>query len=114
MKFNLLLIALVFSISTQSFATNVDEWTYKTITGDLKPTPGCKAKEKASKQASTGHRFKKYTKLLCNNISYGWAYEEVIDRGEVVCEPCEGDYEGTEKYRCNMKDVVVKCKQVAR
>jgi hypothetical protein len=114
MKFKLLLIALVLTFSTQSFATNVDEWTYTTKKGDLKPTPGCKNKEKASKNASSGHRFKKYTKLLCNDIGYGWAYSKVVDRGEVVCEPCDGDYEGTEKYRCNMMDVVVECKQVAR
>ncbi len=115
MKFNLLyIIVLGLIFSTQSFATNVDEWTYTTITGNLKPTPGCKDKEKAAKQASTGHRFKKYTKLLCNDIAYGWAFEEVLDKGELVCEACEGDFEGSEKYRCYMKDVELKCKQVAR
>lgn len=108
-------MALLVVFSSQSFATNVDEWVFENVTGDLKPTPGCKDRAKAEEQAASGYRFKKYAKLLCNTKSYGWAIEEVVDKGEVVCEECEGgEYEGAEKYRCYMKDVVVKCKQVVR
>ena len=115
MKFNkFALFALLLLFSSHSFALAVDEWEYKTITGNLKPTAGCKEKEKAAKQASTGHRFEKYTKLLCTQMAYGWSKEEVIDSGELVCEACEGDFEGAEKYRCYMKDVVVKCRTVKK
>lgn len=113
--FKIGLFTLLFLFAGQSFALAVDEWEYKTITGDLKPTAGCKAKEKAEKQASTGHRFEKYTKLLCSQMSYGWGRAKVEHKGELVCEPCEGgEYEGSEKYRCYMKDVVVKCKTVKK
>jgi hypothetical protein len=115
MKFkNIFLIALLFVFSNQCFALAVDDWEYKTITGNLKPTPGCKDKEKAAKKASSGHRFEKYTKLLCTQMAYGWSLEEVEDKGVLVCDACEGDFEGTEKYRCYMKDVVVKCKTVVK
>ena len=110
----LLLSVFVLFFSTQSYALNVDEWTYGTNTGDLKPTAGCKKKELATKQASSGYRFKKYTRKLCNSKGYGWGLKEVLDKGELVCEECEGEYEGTELYRCYMKDVKVNCKQVAR
>lgn len=98
----------------QVFATNVDEWVYESTKGDLKPTPGCKDKEVAAKKASSGYRFKKHATVLCNGKGYGWGLAEVIDKGSLVCEPCEGEYEDEEKYRCYMKDVVVKCKQVVR
>lgn len=111
--FSLIMLVLV-SFSTQSFAANVDEWNYENITGDLKPTAGCKDKAKAEKQASSGYRFKKYTTIMCQTKGYGWGLEEVIDKGELVCEACEGDYEGAEKYRCYMKNVTAKCRQVAR
>ena len=111
-KIGLFVLFLVFS--THSFAANVDEWVYEETKGDLKPTAGCKDRKKAEKQASTGYRFKKYTTILCNNKGYGWGLEEVLDRGTLVCEACEGEYENTEKYRCYMKDVVAKCRQVVR
>lgn len=116
MKFSMfsLVIVMLVSFSTQSFAANVDEWVYENITGDLKPTAGCKVKEKAAKQASSGYRFKKYSTIMCQSKGYGWGLEEVTDKGELVCEACEGDYEGAEKYRCYMKDVKAKCRQVAR
>lgn len=115
MKFSRIgLFALLVLFSSHSFATNVDEWFYESIKGDLKPTAGCKDKAKAEKSASTGYRFKKYTIELCNSKGYGWGREEVLDRGQLICEACEGEYEGAEKYRCYMKDVVVKCRQVAR
>lgn len=112
MKFTLITILLMFSC--QSFALNSDDWVYETETGNLKQTAGCKDKAYASKKASTGHRFKKYSKLLCSTKGFGWAIDKVLDRGELVCEACEGEYEGDEKYRCYMKDVKVQCKQVVR
>ncbi|MCK4841713.1 MAG: hypothetical protein KAT04_07490 [Methylococcales bacterium] len=115
MKFKtFFLFALLLVFSNQSFALAVDEWEYKTITGDLKPTPGCKNKEAAKKKASSGHRFKKYTRLLCTQVAYGWGIAEVENKGKLVCDACEGEYEGEEKYRCYMKDVVVKCKTVKK
>ena len=111
-KFAVFTMLLVFS--SHSFALNTDEWVYETKVGNLKPTAGCKDKEYASKKASTGRRFNKYAKLLCNTKGFGWAIDEVLDKGELVCEACEGEYEGTEKYRCHMKNVKVQCKQVAR
>ncbi len=108
------LLVLLFIFANPSYALSVDEWEYETITGDLKPTAGCKDKEKAQKQASTGYRFKKYTTKLCNVKGYGWGKSKVVDRGELVCDPCGGEYEGTEKYRCYMKDVQVECKMVKR
>ncbi len=45
MKINIVfLMAMLVTFSSQSFATNVDEWNYENITGTLKPTPGCKDK----------------------------------------------------------------------
>jgi len=109
------LFALLFAFSNQSIAASVDEWVTKTITGDLKPTAGCKDKAKAEKQTIPGsYRFKKYTTLLCNEIAYGWGKDKVLDNGELVCDACEGDYEGMEKYRCYMKDVKIQCKIVKR
>ncbi len=109
-----LITMLLVLFSGHSLATNIDEWDYESITGNLKQTPGCKDKVRASKQASTGLRFKKYTKLLCGSKGYGWGIDKVLDNGEIICDECEGDYEDTEKYRCYVKDVKVQCKRVVR
>lgn len=108
-----------FACSDLAHALAVDEWNYKEVTGDLKPNPGCIDKEKAIEKVKkkpdsyTGYsRFKKYSRLLCEEQGYGWTSDSIVDEGEVVCEECGGDFGG--KYRCYMKDVVVKCKQVAR
>jgi len=115
MKLNIIcLFALLFTFAGQSLAANVDEWEYKTITGDLRPTPGCKKKAYAEKKASTGYRFDTQTSELCNNISYGWTKVEVLDNGEMSCNACGGKYEGKDKYRCTVKNVKVKCKIVKR
>jgi len=106
------IFALLLTISSYSLAANVDEWEYESITGNLKPTAGCRDKAVASKKASTGYRFNKYTAELCTTKGYGWGKESVEDNGELVCEACEGEYNGAEKYRCYMKDVTVKCKKV--
>jgi len=114
MKFKIFcLFAALFVFSNQSMAKNIDEWDYKTISGDLKPTAGCKDKAKAEKSASTGYRFHKYTTELCNQEGYGWGKEKVIDKGTLVCDACEGDYEGMEKYRCFMENVKIECKKVS-
>ncbi len=110
----LIAVSLFLFFSIPAHALSVGEWDYKTITGDLKPTPGCKDKEAAIKQASTGYRFRKYTDLLCKKIAYGWNISEVLDPGEVVCEACEGEYEDQEKYRCYVKNVELKCRIVKR
>ena len=119
MKFNIFcLFALLFVFSNQSFAASVGEegdWVKKNVTGDLKPSAGCKDKAVAEKKTIPGsYRFKKYTTELCNSIAYGWGKSKVIDNGVLTCEACEGDYEGKEKYRCYMKDVTVECKMVKR
>jgi hypothetical protein len=115
MKFStFFLTALLVLFSNASFATNADEWVYKNTTGSLKQTPGCKDKAAAAKQASTGYRFQKYTRILCNDLGYGWGINEVVDKGKLVCDECEGEYENTEKYRCQMVNVTVNCKQVVR
>lgn len=116
MKLKLFIVfALLFAFSNQTLAASADEWVTKTITGDLKPTAGCKDKAVAEKQTAPGtYRFKKYTTILCNKIAYGWGKDKVIDNGEMVCDACEGEYEGKEKYRCYMKDVKVQCKIVKR
>lgn len=112
------LIALL-SFPCFALATNVDEWVYKEVTGSLKSSPGCVAKEKAIEKVKkkpdsyTGYsRFKKYSRILCEEEGYGWALDSVVDEGEVVCDECGGDYAG--KYRCHVKDVVLRCKQVVR
>ncbi len=116
MKFkNIFLIAMLFVFSNQCFALAVDEWEYKTITSTLKATPGCKTKEKATKQASTGRRFKKYAKLACNNLGMGWGYDSAEHKGEAICEACEEEEEDEDPgYSCYMKDVVIKCKTVKK
>lgn len=116
MKFNIFfLFTLLFVFSNQSFAASEDSWVTKNITGDLKSTAGCKDKAKAEKKTVPGsYRFKKYTTLLCNELGYGWGKSKVVDNGELVCDACEGEYEGKEKYRCYMQDVVVECKIVKR
>lgn len=113
MKLKMILLTAALSVfSANSLATNVDEWVYKEVTGSLKSNPGCKDKEKAKKSAVKPVRFKKYSQLLCQNIGYGWGLAEVLDRGEIVCDECGGDFEG--KYRCHAENVKVKCKQVKR
>lgn len=115
---NICLVAL-FSFSNLSFATNVDEWNYKEVTGSLKASPGCIDKQKAIEKVKkkpdsyTGYsRFDKYSKILCEQEGYGWTLDTVVDEGEVVCDECEGDFTG--KYRCYVKDVKLRCKQVVR
>lgn len=103
-----LLLALCFC-STQATALFQGGFDYKIITGNLKPTPGCKNKKKAVKQAATGYRFKKYSKVLCQQIGYGWGLAEVKDRGEVVCEPCDGKVKNIDNYQCYVKNVTLKC-----
>lgn len=116
MKFyKILLIALFFVFSNQCFALATDEWEFNTIVSTLKATPGCKSKEKASIQASTGRRFKKYAKLACNSMGMGWGYDSAVDKGELVCDACEEDEEDEDPgYSCFMKDVVIKCKTVKK
>ncbi len=115
MKFKIaFLVASIFMFSQQASAISTDEWVYESVTGDLKPTAGCKDKAKAEKSASTGYRFKKYTTEMCNSMGYGWGKDKVLEKGKLVCEPCEGDYEGKEKYRCFMEEVTVQCKIVKR
>lgn len=87
----------------------MDEST-KIITGNLKPSPGCKDKTIAEKQViPSTYRFTKYTQIMCQKDSYGWGLDKVMDYGELVCKACEGEYEGNEKYSCYMKDVKVQC-----
>lgn len=112
-------VVALLSFSNIAFATNVNEWVNKEVTGSLKPSPGCIAKEKAIEKVKKkpdsykGYsRFRKYAKLLCEQEGYGWTLDRVIDEGEVVCEECGGDYGG--KYRCHVKDVRLLCKQVVR
>ena len=106
-KFYLLFVLYLFA--TQSMAINQGGFDYKIITGDLKSTPGCKNKEVAAKQASTGYRYKKYSKVLCQYIGYGWTLDKVVDKGELVCEPCDGDVEKINNYQCYVKDITLKC-----
>ncbi len=112
-------VLVLLSFSNFAFAIAVDEWVYKEVTGDLKPSPGCIDKEKAIEKVKKkpdsfkGYsRFNKYSSLLCEELGYGWGRDSVVNEGEVSCEECEGDYVG--KYRCQMKNVTVKCKQVVR
>lgn len=116
MKFNVFfLFALLFVFSNQLLAASEGSWVTENVTGDLKPTAGCKDIEQAKKQTAPGsYRFNKYTTELCNGKGYGWGKMKVEDNGEMVCEACEGEYEGMEKYRCFMKDVTVQCKIVKR
>lgn len=102
-----------------ALATNVDEWVYKNVTGDLRPGAGCAEKEAAMEKVMPkpegykGYsRFEKHAKALCQAEGYGWTSDSVVDPGEVVCEECGGDY--ADRYRCQMINVTVKCKQVVR
>lgn len=116
MKFNIIsLFALLLVFSSHSFAQNTDDWVYKSISGDLKPSAGCKGKEYSTKKVLPGsYRFKNDARFLCNNIGFGWSFVEVEDEGTLVCDACEGEYEGEEKYRCYMSNVTLKCRQVER
>jgi len=107
----LFLLFVLFLYSNQSIALFQGGFDYKVITGDLKPTPGCKTKKEASTKASTAYRFNKFAKVLCQQIGYGWGLAEVEDRGEVVCEPCnsKGKVESIKNYRCYVKNVTLKC-----
>ena len=108
----LIIVALLSMFSTSIFAENIDKWDYKTVTGNLKSTAGCKTKKKASAQASSGYRLKKYSQVLCQQEGYGWALSEIKDKGETRCDDCGGDYEG--KYRCYQSNVTIQCKMVSR
>lgn len=113
MKLKMIILSAALSIfSINSFATNVDEWVYKEVTGNLKSNPGCLTKAKAIQKAIKPYRFKKYSTILCNDLGYGWGLKEVVDKGTVKCDECGGEYEG--KFRCHAEDVKVMCKQVAR
>jgi hypothetical protein len=119
MKVKIIILGLLMGFSSLSFALAVDEWNYKEVTGDLKPSPGCKPKEVAIEKVKKkpdsykGYsRFKKYSSLLCEEEGYGWGLAEVVDEGDIKCDECGGDYKG--KYRCQAVNVTVKCKQVAR
>ncbi|MCK5899138.1 MAG: hypothetical protein KAG10_11050 [Methylococcales bacterium] len=107
-----ILTTVLFLFTMNSHAANVDEWVYKVVVGNLKSNPGCLSKEKAMKKAIKPYRFKKYTSLLCNEIGYGWSRDEVLDKGQLDCQECGGEYEGF--YRCNAQNVKVRCKQVKR
>ena len=116
---NLKSVCLIALLSFSSFAFAADDWIHKEVTGDLKPGPGCVAKEKAMKKVMRkpdsykGYsRYAKYTRLLCEEEGYGWSRESIVNEGEVVCEECGGEYAG--KYRCYMKDVTVGCKKIAQ
>ena len=106
---NSFLLFVLCLFSNQSIALFQGGFEYIVITGDLQPTPKCKNKKEASKQASTGYRFKKHSKVLCQHLGYGWRLAEIEDRGEVVCEPCEDNIESKNKYRCYVKNVTLKC-----
>lgn len=116
MKFNkisLFIMLLIFS--SHSFAISTDEWEYEVIKGDLTDSPGCKDRAKAEKKVRPGsYRFKNDAKFLCNSKGYGWSLVGIENEGELECNACEGDYEGAEKYRCRMKNVTIKCKQVKK
>jgi len=119
MKLNFVYLVILLSFSGFANALAIDEWTYKNVTGNLKQSPGCIAKESAMEKVMKkpdgykGYsRFKKYSNLLCEELGYGWTADSTVNDGELVCEECGGVYAG--KYRCFMKDVTVKCKQVAR
>jgi len=105
-------LAIVAVFASQVGTQTTNSWEYKTVVGDLKPTAGCKDKDKAEKSASTGYRFEKYTDILCEEEGYGWGLSKVIDRGQLVCDLCGGDYEDLEKYRCAMEQVKVECKKI--
>lgn len=106
---NFFLLFVLYFFANQSAALNQGGFDYKVITGNMKLTPGCKSKEEASKRASTGYRFKKFSKVLCQEIGYGWRIEEVEDRGEVVCQPCKDKIDKKEGYQCYVKNVTLKC-----
>jgi hypothetical protein len=106
---NFFLLFVLCLFSNQSMALFQGGFEYKVITENLQPTPGCKNKKEAAKQASTGYRFKKHSKVLCQQIGYGWRLTEVKNRGEIVCEPCEDKVESIENYRCYVKNVTLKC-----
>ncbi len=110
MKVNKLCLLFVLCLfSNQSFALFQSGFDYKEITGDLKHTPKCQNKEEASKHASTGYRFKKQTKVLCQKIGYGWRFSKVENRGEIVCEPCESTVKNIRKYQCYVKNITLTC-----
>ncbi len=108
----IILITVLSFFSGSALALNVDEWEYKDKQGDLKPTPGCKTKEKASAQALKPYRLNKYAQILCQEDGYGWNLSEIKDKGTIVCDECGGDYEG--KYRCYLTNVKVQCRIVKR
>ncbi len=119
MKLKTIVLTTLFLVPSLSFATNADEWVYKDVTGNMRPGPGCTNKEKAMEKVMPkpegykGYsRFNKYAKLICGGEGYGWTDDSIVDPGEVVCEECGGEY--ADKYRCQMVNVVVKCKQVVR
>jgi hypothetical protein len=109
------LLFLLYFFSNQAMALFQGGIDYQVISGNLKPTPGCKNKQKAAKQATTGYRFKKQTKVLCQQIGYGWNFSAVEDSGELVCEPCDGKPESsTENYQCYVKNITLKCRLIRR
>jgi hypothetical protein len=113
MKINKIsLLLILFFFVNQCFAINQGGINYKIVTGNLRPTPGCKSKQKAFKQATSEYRFKKYSKVLCQQIAYGWRLAEVKDQGEVICEVCESKDKESGKYQCYVKNVTLKCGKV--
>jgi len=105
------IIGLLAVLTFFSGATQAAEWRYKVITGDTKDTPGCKDKAKAEALAGGEYRFNKYTRILCQAMGYGWGRDEVLDKGKIVCDECEGDYYKG-KYSCHVANIKLKCKQM--
>ena len=114
MKTNYLLFLLLYIYANQSFAWNQGGFDYQVITGNTMPTPGCKSKPKALKQASSNYRIKKSSQVICQNIGYGWGFMEIQDEGEIVCEACDDESLSKENYRCYIKNISLKCRLIRR
>jgi len=110
MKVNeILLFSLFCLFSNQSMALFQGGFEYKEITENLQPSLGCKNKKVATKQAYSDYRFNKQSKVLCQQIGYGWRLDAILDKGNVVCEPCEDQSESTGNYQCYIENVKLKC-----
>jgi len=109
MKFNFFLFIVLVIFSNQTMALFQGGFEYQEMTEDLQPTLGCKNKKVAERQAYSDYRFTKQSKVLCQHLGYGWRLDEVLNRGEVVCEQCEDKPESIDNYRCYVKNVRLKC-----
>lgn len=109
MKFNLIALAAIVTVSLFSTSAQATEYMYRDLMANTLPTQKCETKDIAETKAAKQFKINIYTKKFCQTQGYGWHVEEVKDTGKVVCNECSND---SGKFQCYREDIVVQCKRI--